>query len=95
MELFFGIIFFAIITERLVTYINTFFVESKFQFKMLSAIILGVGVSMAYKLDLLVLFGIETTVPYVSYILTGILISGGSNYVYDLIGKFTNIKKVE
>jgi hypothetical protein len=37
--------------------------------------------------------GMQTNIPYVGSILTGILISRGSNYVFDLVKKLTAAKE--
>ena len=82
---YFSIIFLAIIVEGIITYIKEFFVKGKFQWQMLISIVIGVLVAAAYHADILELAGMETQVPYLGSILTGILISRGSNYIFDLI----------
>ena len=52
---------------------------------MLVSIALGMLVAIAYKLDLLELMGMKSNIPYVGNILTGLLLSRGSNYVYDIL----------
>lgn len=75
----------AIIVEGLITYLKTFFMNGKPQWQMLAGIALGVTVALVYNVDIFVLLGITSTVPYVGAVLTGILISRGSNYIFDLI----------
>lgn len=58
---------------------------------MLSSIVLGVLVAVAYKLDLPEYFNLKSNLPYIGNILTGVLLSRGSNYVFDLINKLTNL----
>jgi hypothetical protein len=82
---YFGVIFLSIIVEGIITYIKEFFVNGKFQWQMLISIVVGVLVAAAYHVDLLALSGMQTPVPYLGSILTGILISRGSNYIFDLI----------
>ena len=82
---FFGLLFFAIIIEGIVSYVKTFFVEGKVQWQTIVAIVLGVAVSIAYQVDLLATVGLNSAVPYIGSVLTGILISRGSNYIFDLI----------
>jgi hypothetical protein len=82
---YFGIFFLAVIVEGIVTYIKEFFVNGKFQWQMLVSIAIGVLVSAAYQVDLLALMGMKTAVPYLGSVLTGILISRGSNYIFDFI----------
>lgn len=87
----FALVASAILVEATITYINQFFVAENFCYEMFLSICFGMIVAIAYKLDLPEYFDIKSSIPFVGQIITGILISRGSNYVYDLIGKFTNI----
>ena len=87
----FGFVCFAIIIEAIITYSNQFFISGSFSWEMLASIILGILVAVAYKLDLPEYFNLKASLPYVGNILTGILLSRGSNYVFDLIDKLTNL----
>jgi len=89
----FGILCAAVIVEALITYIKTFIVDGKFQWQLLVAIALGVLVAIAYKLDLLALVGMVSNIPYIGYVLTGVLISRGSNYVFDLVKLISELAK--
>lgn len=81
----------AILIEGIVTYFNEFFVSSNIPRQMIFSLILGMVISVSYELDLPNHLGLKSTIPYVGSILTGILISRGSNYLYDLINKLTKI----
>jgi len=83
----------AIIVEGLITYLKTFFVNGKPQWQMLVGIGLGVTVALVYNVDVFALLGIVSTVPFVGAILTGILISRGSNYIFDLINTLQGVKE--
>ena len=82
----------AVLTEGIITYFKEFFVGGDFSFSMLFSIILGILVAVCYKLDLLEYINLKSSIPYVGSILTGILISRGSNYVYDILKSITSIK---
>jgi hypothetical protein len=82
---YFGLIFLAVIVEGIITYIKEFFVKGRFKWEMLISIMLGVFVSVAYGVDIFALVGLKSFIPYLGSILTGILISRGSNYVCDLV----------
>ncbi len=84
--------FLAIIVEGIITYIKNFFVGGKFQWQLVVAVALGVLTSVAYNIDLFSLLGMVTVIPYLGCVLTGVLISRGSNYIFDLIGQLTNNK---
>lgn len=81
----FGILTSAVLVEALVTYMNEFFVMEIFSWKLLLSVILGITVAVAYKIDLPSYFDMKSNVPYIGYIITGVLISRGSNYLFDLI----------
>jgi hypothetical protein len=80
------ILIMAVLTEAVITYAKTFVVDRKIKWQMIAAVILSVVVCIAYSLDIPALIGIEGTVPYVGNIIKGILVSRGSNYIYDLFG---------
>ncbi len=83
----FGIATFAILIEGIITYINQFLIQENFCWQMALSLALGIIVAVAYKLDLPSYFNLKSDVPYVGCVLTGILLSRGSNYVFDLLGK--------
>lgn len=92
MKLLFGLMSLAVILEGVITYAKTFFVQHKFQWQMLGSVGVGIFVAVAYKADILSTFGLNSTIPFVGCVLTGILLSRGSNYIFDLIKKLTAIK---
>ena len=79
----------AIIIEATITYINQFFVGGKFCREMFLSIVLGILISIAYEIDIPKYFNLNSRIPYLGNILTGILISRGSNYIYDLMRELT------
>lgn len=81
----------AIAVEATITYINQFFVDGKFCWEMLLSIVLGILISIAYEIDIPKYLNLHSRIPYLSNILTGILISRNSNYIYDLITKIIQI----
>lgn len=89
---FFGIIFLSIIIEGIITYIREFFVNGRFQWQMLISIIVGILVTAAYQVDIIALVGLQTPVPFLGSVLTGILISRGSNYIFDLINTISTLQ---
>lgn len=78
------VLFFAVAIKSIVEYISTWFVDGKVEWKQIASCIGGVLVALFFNLDAFEGLGIASQVPYVSVILTGIVISGGSNMVYDL-----------
>lgn len=87
----FGIVTFAVLIEAIITYFNQFFVQENFCWQMLFSIALGIIIAVAYKLDLPAHFNLNSQIPYVGCVLTGILLSRGSNYLFDLLNKISKI----
>lgn len=86
------IISFAVLTESIITYFKGFFISGDFSFSMLFSIVLGILIAVAYKLDLPEYLDLKfSSIPYVGNVLTGILISRGSNYIYDILKVITYI----
>ena len=82
----------AILTESVITYFKEFFVAGCFSSDMFLSVLVGVTVAFAYDLDIPKCFEINSSVPFFGNILTGILISRGSNYIHDVISAISNLK---
>lgn len=87
-----GMVSLSILVESVITYSKDFFIGGDFSFSMLFSIILGIVIAIAYNLDLPEYLNLKSSVPYIGSVLTGILISRGSNYLYDILKSITNIK---
>ncbi len=55
----------------------------------IGSLVIGVLISILAKIDIFELQGLVLSIPFVGYILTGILISRGSNFIHDLYGKIS------
>ncbi len=75
----------AVLVEGIITYINEFFVSGIVPWQMILSLTLGIVIAVAYKFDLPKYLKMESQIPYIGCILTGILISRGSNYVYETL----------
>ncbi len=51
------------------------------------ALFIGVVFAVAYRIDIPAMFGLVTEHAFVSYIISGIAIGRGSNYLNDIISK--------
>ena len=87
------IIVMSILIEAVITYTKTLVIEKNIQWQIIAAVVLSVAVCLLYGLDIPALVGIKSPVPYVGSVITGILVSRGSNYIYDLIKTLTSKKK--
>lgn len=79
------IISIAILIEALVTYAK----EIKETPVLIGTVIVGIVIAYLFNATLFNTLGIEVN-HYADIVLTGIVSSRGSNYLYDLIGKLTN-----
>ena len=81
----------AIVNESLTEYLFSDIPVFEKNIKKL-AMIVGVLVALLFKADLFPLLGLTASFPIASQIMTGIIISRGSNIVNDLFGILKNIK---
>ncbi len=81
----YALIFVAIVIEGVISYAKTLVVDKEFQWQIFAAMTLGIACAVAFKIDLFALTGINAQIPYFGMVLTGILLSRGSNYVFDLL----------
>lgn len=51
------------------------------------ALAMGVGLAIAYNVDILAMVGMTSFVPLIGNIVSGIIIGRGSNYVNDFVSK--------
>lgn len=84
-----AIILFAILVEGTVEYIKLS-LQKQMCAEIIGAFIFSLIITIGYKLDFFEAWlGLEPIIPYLGNVLTALVISRGSNYVFDLIGKFT------
>lgn len=75
----------GILTESLITY----FKEIRENPILIGSIVLGIGLSYLFNVRLFDFLGMETNY-YADVVLTGMIASRGSNYIYDIVGKLTS-----
>lgn len=61
--------------------------ESGINVNRIGSLILAIIICILTKLDLFAVVGISLSIPFIAYILTGIIVSRGANFVNDLFGK--------
>ena len=86
-----SVISLAIVTESTVTYLKDFLISENFSFGMILSLLIGILIALAYKIDFLECLELKSCVPYFGVVLTGILISRGSNYIYDLLNLLSKV----
>ncbi len=80
----------AILTEGIITYINTLTDPILFSWKIMLSICIGILIAITYDLNLPKNLGLETKFPIVGNVLTGLILSRGSNYIFDLMSSVAN-----
>lgn len=80
----------AILIEAITSYGKLIFVEKKIQWQIVVTIIIGILISVVFQMDLFAILGFTAIVPWVGAVLTGIILSRGSNYVFSLIKLIMN-----
>lgn len=82
----------AMVIEAIVEYAKQGIKELECNTKLVLAVTVALGIltAVAFDADLFTLLGYEARIPYIGCILTGIVCARGSNYLYDLVGKFTD-----
>lgn len=87
-----AIILFAILIEGTVEYIKLSF-QKQMCAEIIGAFVFALLISIGYKLDFFEAWiGLEPIIPYLGNVLTALVMARGSNYMFDLIGKFTEAK---
>lgn len=78
----------AVVVESVITIMADIADENRISWKKALSILVGVIFAIAYKMDILLLAGFSE-VPLVGQIVTGMMLSRGSNYLYKLYSKIT------
>ena len=74
----------AIIAESVWETLKMTWQDGKVKVDRVGALVVSMLIVFGTRLDMLSLLGIETVIPFLGIILTGILISRGSNFIHDL-----------
>ena len=94
MEQFGKILVLAFLVVSLYDIIKAFIKDGKPNKDTIIPAILGIILALLAQLDLFKLVGIDFVVPYVGSILTGFIVSKGSNYLFDFITSVFTAKDV-
>ena len=71
-------------------YGKTLIVDRTIQWSTVAAMALGIVAALSFKVDLFEIAGVVTTVSYLGEVLTGILISRGSDYIVSFLETLDN-----
>lgn len=85
----------ALIAESVWETLKMIWQEGKVQVDRIGAIVLGLLLAFGARLDFLALIGVPLVIPYLGYVLTGLMLSRGANFVHDLWTKISNIAQTK
>ena len=88
------IITIALLVEAIWETLKLVWQEGKLNLNTIGALIVGIGVSILAKIDIFAMQEISLSIPLVGWILTGILMSRGANFIHDLFNKLGDKKEV-
>ena len=77
----------AILVEAIWENLKVVWAEKKLNINMLGSLVLSIIICVLAKVDVFVIVGIELSLPIIGSVLTGIVVSGGANFVNDLFSK--------
>lgn len=81
------IITIALLVEAIWETLKMVWQEGKINVNTIGALIVGIVVSILAKIDIFAMQGITLSIPLIGWILTGILMSRGANFIHDLFNK--------
>lgn len=81
------IITIALLVEAIWETLKMVWQDGKANVNTIGALVVGVVVSILAKIDIFAIQGISLSVPVIGYVLTGILLSRGANFIHDLFNK--------
>lgn len=87
------IILLSVIVEYIVNLIKPLIPETNYPVPLIISLIVGVGLGLLVRVDILTSIGFEPVNLTVSYILTGLIASGGSTAVHELISKLRSSRE--
>lgn len=81
-----GIVLLATLIEGLITYIFGESSESSTRpWIRYVSLVVGIAAAVAYKIDILAMAGLTAAYPYVGFVISGLVIGRGSNYLNDIV----------
>lgn len=87
MEVFLQLVLFSVLVEAVVEGIKGLREEGKLNTNVLVSLVLSLVAAVAFGIDIFAMAGFATQVPLIGEAMTGVIISRGSNFVSDLVGR--------
>ena len=87
------LIIIAILVEAIWENLKMIWDKNKLNINMLGSLLLSMIICVLAQINIFKIVGIELIVPIIGYLLTGIIVSRGANFVNDLFSKLNNKEK--
>lgn len=84
------LIIIAILVEAIWENLKMIWDKNKLNINMLGSLLLSMIICVLAQINIFKIVGIELIVPIIGYLLTGIIVSRGANFVNDLFSKLNN-----
>ena len=81
----------ALVGEAVWETCKMFYQKGKVSLDRIGAAVVGLLIAFGAQMDIFLLVGISLVIPYLGYVLTGLLISRGANVVHDLWSAMTGL----
>lgn len=85
MDNFMSIMAVSVVVEGLVSYAKMLVVDRKIEWQIVVAVALGVIFAIAYGIDIFEMLGMNSIIPYFGNVMSGVLMSRGANYIFDML----------
>ena len=90
MQNLFMVIVVSIIAESVWETLKMVWQNGKLSIDRIGALLVSITITISTNIDIFTLFGLKTSIPFMGVILTGVLVSRGSNFVHDLLEKLSS-----
>ena len=81
------IVLLSVIVEYIVNLIKPLMPETDYPIPLIISLVFGIALAVVVKADILTAVGFSPSYLIISYIVTGLIVSGGSTAVHELISK--------
>ncbi len=85
----------AILIEAIWENIKMVWQNGKFSIDKIGSLVISILICILAKIDIFPIVNLSIMVPVIGSILTGIIVSRGSNFVHDLFNKISGDKEVK
>jgi hypothetical protein len=86
------ILIIALLIEAIWENCKSIWQKGKVSIDMIGSLLMSILVCILTKSDIFALVGVEISIEYIAFVLTGIVVSRGANFVHDLFNKLKGEK---